>query len=223
MANEAYVSVIGFVATQPRAGYSKSGSRSMSMRVGWTPRTFDRATGAWSDLPSSFITVQCYKKVAEHAAVCLRRGDPVVVRGTMRVREYVDQNGQRRSSVEVTADSIGHDLSRGITVFSRPPARAEQTAYEYEQALAAAAGRTPLPGDLSAAESDGAQDAGGEPDGDAEEGSELIDDPELGSAGTMEPEATEPELAVGEEFDESAARGALAGADDTLEPVGAPA
>ena len=137
MANEAHFSVVGFVATQPRAGYTKGGSRSVSMRMGWTPRSFDRATGEWSDQPSSFVTVQCYRKVAEHAAVCLRRGDPIVVRGTMRVREYVDQNGQRRSSVEVHADSIGHDLSRGITVFSRPPAQAEQTAYEYEQSLAA--------------------------------------------------------------------------------------
>ena len=116
MANEAQVSVVGFVATQPRAGYTKAGSRTVSMRVGWTPRTFDRETDAWTDLPSSFVTVQCYSKVAEHAAVCLRRGDPIVVRGTMRVREYVDQKAsvgavQSRS----IADSIGHDLSRGIT------------------------------------------------------------------------------------------------------------
>ena len=62
MANEAHVSVIGFVATQPRAGYTKRGSRSVSMRVGWTPRSFDRETGAWTDLPSSFVTVQCYRR-----------------------------------------------------------------------------------------------------------------------------------------------------------------
>ena len=214
MANEAHCSVIGFVATQPRAGYTKGGSRSVSMRVGWTPRSFDRDSGQWSDLPSSFVTVQCYKKVAEHVAVCLRRGDPVVVRGTMRVREYVDQNGQRRSTVEVHADSIGHDLSRGITVFSRPPARTEQTAYEYEQALAAAAGRTPLPGDLPVAEPQGAQEA----DGVADEDAELTDDPEVESG-----DMTEPEIVGDEEFDESAAGEMLAGADDQLEAVGAPA
>ncbi len=213
MANEAHVSVVGFVATQPRAGYTKGGSRTVSMRMGWTPRTFDRETEAWSDLPSSFVTVQCYKKVAEHAAVCLRRGDPIVVRGTMRVREYVDQNGQRRSSVEVHADSIGHDLSRGITVFSRPPAQAGQTAYEYEQSLAAAAGRNPLLGDRDQAESDGAQDV----DRDTDEDAQIDDDAELESGDT-----TEPEVAAGDGFDESAAREMMADVADSLEPVGAP-
>src|SRR5580704_3899521 len=199
MANEAHISVIGFVATQPKGGMTKGGSRTVSMRVGWTPRSYDRLTGEWSDQPSSFITVQCYRKVAEHAAVCLRRGDPIVVRGTMRVREYVDQNGQRRSSVEVHADSIGHDLSRGITVFSRPPAQAGQTAYEYEQSLAAAAGRSPLLGDRDQdqAESDGARDA----DRDIDEDAELDDDAELESGDT-----TEAEVAGREGFDESAAR-----------------
>jgi single-strand DNA-binding protein len=212
MANEAHISVVGFVATQPRAGFTKGGSRSVSMRMGWTPRTFDRDTGAWSDQPSSFVTVQCYKKVAEHAAVCLRRGDPIVVRGTMRVREYVDQNGQRRSSVEVHADSIGHDLSRGITFFSRPPAQAGQTAEEHERAMAAGAGRNPLLGDPPAAEPDGAQDTVD----DGDEDSELTEDPELEPMDGME-----PEVSVGEGFDESAAREMMDGLADALESAAA--
>ena len=154
MANEAHFSVVGFVATQPKSGMTKTGTRTLSMRVGWTPRIFDRTTSEWTDQPSSFVTVQCYKKAAEHGYVCLRRGDPVVVRGTLRVREYVDQNGVRRSSVEVHADSIGHDLSRGITLFNKTQAQLEQTAYEHERAMAAAEGRNPLLGDREAAEPD---------------------------------------------------------------------
>jgi single-strand DNA-binding protein len=152
MANEAHFSVVGFIATQPKSGITKTGTQTLSMRVGWTPRIFDRTTSAWADQPSSFITVQCYKKAAEHGSVCLRRGDPVVVKGTLRVREYVDQAGVRRSSVEVLADSIGHDLSRGIAVFNKTQAQVEQTAFEHERAMAAAGGRNPLPGDREAAE-----------------------------------------------------------------------
>jgi single-strand DNA-binding protein len=194
MANEAHISLIGFVATQPKKGLTKNGWLSLSMRVGWTPRTLNQTTGEWSDLPSSFVTVQCYRKVAEHASVCLRRGDPIVVRGTMRVREYTDQNGQRRSSVEVQADSIGHDMSRGISTYSKLPARAELTAEEYEQSLAASE-RNPLPGDLAQPAPDGAQ----EPDGDSGEDSQGADDADLGPGG-----AVDAELDVDEEFDESA-------------------
>jgi single-strand DNA-binding protein len=137
MANEAYVSLMGFVATQPQKGRTKTGTPALSMRVGWTPRVVDKATGEWSDLPSSFATVQCYRKIAEHAWICLRRGEPIVVRGTLRVREYTDQKGQRRSSVEIIAESIGHDISRGLSTYSKLPARTELTADEYEQAQAA--------------------------------------------------------------------------------------
>ena len=88
MANEAHFSVVGFVATQPKSGYTKTGTRTLSLRVGWTPRLFDRAANQWTDQPSSFITVQCYRKIAEHGAICLRKGDPIVLRGTLRVREF---------------------------------------------------------------------------------------------------------------------------------------
>lgn len=157
MVNEAYFSVTGFIATQPKMGNTKTGIRTLSMRVGWTPRRIDANTGQWADQPSSFISVQCFRKVAENGSTCLRRGDPVVVKGTLRIREYEDQAGVKRTSVEVLADSIGHDISRGVSHFTRTQTQQEQTAAEYEQAQAAAA-RDPLPGDRLALESsEGAQ------------------------------------------------------------------
>jgi single-strand DNA-binding protein len=192
---EAYVSLIGFVATQPKKGQTKSGLLSLSMRVGWTPRTIDRDTGEWTDQPSSFITVQCYRRVAEHAGACLRRGEPVVLRGTLRIREYTDKAGQRRSAVEIVADSIGHDMSRGISNYSKIPTRTTLTADEYERAQAAEADRDPVPGDPGRAESDGGEDA-------------------------KEPDVAQPDMTE-EEFDESGERDVLARADDVLEPVGA--
>jgi single-strand DNA-binding protein len=159
MANEAHFSVVGFVATQPKSGYTKSGTRTLSMRVGWTPRLFDRSANQWTDQPSSFITVQCYRKIAEHGAICIRKGDPIVLKGTLRVREFEDQNGARRSSVEVLADSIGHDLSRGISGFSKFTPQVEQTAAEREHALTSAAERSPLPGDVPPPDSISAEDA----------------------------------------------------------------
>jgi single-stranded DNA-binding protein len=216
MANEAQFSVSGFVATQPKIGTTRTGTPTLSMRVGWTPRTYDRTTSEWADQPSSFITVQCYKKAAEHGSVCLRRGDPVVVRGTLRVREYVDQNGVRRSSVEVHADSIGHDLSRGIAVFKKTQAQVEQTAQEYERAMAAAEGRNPLPGDREPAETDSERDTQlGADAGGAHEAS-------FGDAGRSDgSEGPDPEFGAGEPFEEDEASPAAAGLEEARDPVGA--
>lgn len=218
MANEALISLTGFVATQPKKGQTKGGTQTVSMRVGWTPRAVDKTTGEWTDQASSFLTVECYGKLAEHAGLCLRRGDPIVVRGNMRIREYVDQNGQRRSAVEVDANSIGHDMWRGISTLSKLPTRKEMTAEEYERSLAAAATRTPLPGDADPAESG----AGQEPDPGAYEDAEFTgEDPadqadEPGSA----PAAADPELTLAHESDEEPVE-PMAGADDSLETVGA--
>ena len=193
MVNEATVSVSGYIATQPKGGWTKDGTRTVSMRLGWTPRRIDKTTGEWVDQPSSFVSVICYRKVAENAALCLRRGDPVVVKGSLRVREYGEE--PKRTAVEVIADTIGHDLSRGITFFKKATEQLEKTAAERE--LVEAAAREPLLGDR-----EGALAASQRPEGDDEAPSRL-------------------ELAGSEEFDDEEARQMLAGADEAAEPVGA--
>lgn len=152
MINEASFSVNGYVATQPKYGVTRAGDKTLYMRVGWTPRRLDRTTGEWADQPSSFVSVTCYRKVAENAGFSLRRGDAVVLKGTLRVREYGDGDGPKRNSVEVVADSIGHDLTRGVSFFRRSTAQLEQTAYELQQQVAAAIAEGRLSGDVPAGE-----------------------------------------------------------------------
>jgi single-strand DNA-binding protein len=148
MANDAHFAVAGYVATQPRAGRTKSGAPFLFMRVAWTPRAINKATGEWADQQTSFVSVMCYRKIAENAARCLRCGDPVTLRGTVQVREYVDHAGAKRSSVDVVADSLGHDMSRGLSHYSKVSQHAAQTAEEYEWSTTGE--RTPLPGDVAA-------------------------------------------------------------------------
>jgi single-strand DNA-binding protein len=148
MANDAHFSVTGFIATQPKSSTLKGGTTMLRMRVGWTPRVMDRNTGEWTDQQTSFVSVTCYRKVAEHGAMCLRRGDPVMLIGSLQVREYTDQAGVRRNSVDVVADNISHDMSRGISNYSKASPNAGPTAKEYE--LSMAAERDPLPGDIAA-------------------------------------------------------------------------
>jgi single-strand DNA-binding protein len=215
MVNEATLSVTGYVATQPKVGWTRDGTRTLFMRLGWTPRRMNRTTGEWADQPTSFISVICYRKVAENAAACLRRGDPVLLKGNLRIREFGDENGPKRTAVEVIADSIGHDLSRGITLFKKSTEQLEKTALEREQEMPGGA-RQPLPGDRDAAarasrELDEEYPSQGEPGAQRD----------LDSSYPTEPEPDDHELGDSEEFDEEEARQMLAQADDAAEPVGA--
>ena len=70
------------------------------------------------DLDASFVTVFAWRAMADNIVASIHKGDPVVVVGRLRVREWVDGESPR-VTVEVDAQSIGHDLSRGCARFSK--------------------------------------------------------------------------------------------------------
>jgi single-strand DNA-binding protein len=173
MFNEAQVSLTGYVATDPWSTTVGDNIPKLSMRVAWTPRRRDRASGEWIDGNTSYLTVICWRKLADNVATCLRKGDPVVVKGRLEVRTYDDKEGVARTAVEVEANSIGHDLCRGVAKFQRVRPQTGKTADE-----------------LAAPTSDGGPGAygqGGTPDGDqaAAGHAGLLPGPEGASGGDM--------------------------------------
>lgn len=117
--NDAIITVVGFVAQDPHFEVLSSGTSLMSLRIGSTPRRYDREIGQWRDEDPMFLTVSCWRTLADNLQGCeLQRGDPVIVTGKLRIREYT-KDGQRRFSAQVEATTVGHDLSRGIARFQR--------------------------------------------------------------------------------------------------------
>jgi single-strand DNA-binding protein len=132
--NEAHVSLAGYVAGEP--SYRKVGESQipkLTLRVSWTNRRRDSATGEWVDGNRSFVNVICWRQLAENVSTCLRRGDPVVVRGRLDVRSFTGRDGQRRTVVDVDASAVGPDLNRGVVsgfrrVWASPGQAAERPA-----------------------------------------------------------------------------------------------
>ena len=117
--NDALITVIGFVAAEPHYEVLASGTALMSLRVGSTPRRYDRELGQWRDEDPMFLTVSCWRSLADNLQSCeLKRGDPVIVTGRLRIRETT-KDGQRRFSAQVEATTVGHDLSRGVARLQR--------------------------------------------------------------------------------------------------------
>lgn len=82
------------------------------------------AEGTWEPGNSLYVTVNCWGRVAEGVAGVVVKGDPVVVVGHVYTSEYEDKDGNRRSSMEVRAISVGPDLARckvKIDPSKRPP------------------------------------------------------------------------------------------------------
>jgi single-strand DNA-binding protein len=192
MFNEAQLNASGYVASEPE--FSRVGTGSipkLTMKVAWTTRRRDPSTGEWVDGNTSFVRVTCWRRLAENLATCLRKGEPVVLRGRIDVRPFTGKDGLRRVSVDVDASHVGYDLSRGVASFKRvwettgktaEEAAAENGGYpagdgsaDGEPALAAVAAGAPVPG------ADGGPAAGttdgqaGEAAGDGS-GEEIFDD-----------------------------------------------
>lgn len=88
----------------------------LNFRVACNERRFDKASESWVDGESLYLSVSCWRRLAENAA-SLVKGDPVIVRGKLRTREWTTDQGERRSVVELEANSIGPDLARcAVTV-----------------------------------------------------------------------------------------------------------
>jgi single-strand DNA-binding protein len=103
-----------------------SGGPVAGFRMAVTESWWDKRTERWAERVT-YLTVSAWRQLGEHVADSVAKGQPVVVVGRLRQREYDDRDGIHRSVIEVDADIVGHDLSRGRASFVRRP-RGPQTA-----------------------------------------------------------------------------------------------
>jgi single-strand DNA-binding protein len=119
MSQGAFVTLVGYVAQEPNIRTTKNGKTVTDLRVGITPRYKDQATGEWRDGQSSYFTVSCWDRLANHVRASMHKGEPVLVRGKFKTSTFEDRDGRPRTETRITADTVGHDLSRGVANYIR--------------------------------------------------------------------------------------------------------
>ena len=72
------------------------------------------ADGNWEPGNSLYATVNCWGRLVTGVGAGLGKGDAVIVVGNVYTSEYEDREGNRRSSLEIRATSVGPDLARCI-------------------------------------------------------------------------------------------------------------
>jgi single-strand DNA-binding protein len=125
--NEALVTFQGWVGNDVSYRVTNKGAVA-SFRVGSTPR-IRRGDGQWVDGATSWFTVSCWRSLADHVRDSLRKGEPVIVHGRLRTDVWEREDGKTSVTPTVDALHVGHDLSRGVAVFTKAP-RAERQEIE---------------------------------------------------------------------------------------------
>ena len=117
MAFDNNVVIVGNVTRDPELRYIPSGTPVTSFGVAWNQRS-----SQGGEEKAHFFDVTCWRDLAENVAESITKGSRVIVYGRLDQRSWENQDGERRSKVEIVADDVAPRLKW---------ATAEQTRNEY--------------------------------------------------------------------------------------------
>jgi len=138
MASFNKVILIGNLTRDPELRYTPSGVAVTNLRLAVNRRYKDRSGELKEE--TCFITVTAWDKQAEVCNQYLQKGKPLFVEGRLQSRSWENNEGQKRSVVEVRAERIqflGSKSSQGVqttvqesTVESAGDSSSEETPQE---------------------------------------------------------------------------------------------
>ena len=99
------VMIIGNLGRDPEMRYTPTGKPVTQFSVAVNQSTKNQQTGEWIE-ETDWFRVSVFGDRAERAAEQLRKGNRVFVEGRFRTREFEGQDGQKRTSLDLTADNV---------------------------------------------------------------------------------------------------------------------
>ena len=99
------VMIIGNLGSDPEMRYTPNGRAVTQFNVAVNQSTKNQQTGEWVE-ETDWFRVTVWGDRAERMAESLRKGNKVFVEGRFRTRQFEGRDGQTRTALEITADSI---------------------------------------------------------------------------------------------------------------------
>ena len=130
MASFSKAMIIGNLGRDPEMRYTPNGRPVTEFSVAVNQSTKNQQTGEWIE-ETDWFRVSVFGDRAERAAEQLRKGNRVFVEGRFKTREFEGNDGQKRTSLDVTADNV-------ISLEKRP--RDDEAGFVGAPAAAGAAG-----------------------------------------------------------------------------------
>jgi single-strand DNA-binding protein len=106
------VMIIGNLGSDPEMRYTPTNRAVTQFNVAVNQSTKNQQTGEWVE-ETDWFRVSVWGDRAERMAEQLRKGNKVFVEGRFRTRQFEGRDGQTRTALEITADSIVNLERRG--------------------------------------------------------------------------------------------------------------
>ena len=101
------ITIVGNLTRDPEMRFTPSGMATVAFGVAVNRRW--KQADEWKE-QTSFFDVVAWRDLADNIAESLTKGARVIVTGRLEQRTWEDNDGQRRSKVEIVADDIGPSL-----------------------------------------------------------------------------------------------------------------
>lgn len=99
------ITFTGHLGGEPELRFQPNGKAVLSLSVAES-HSRRNPGGGWDDDGTTWWRVTAWDRQAETLADVLRKGDRVLVVGTVRSREWEDRDGQKRTSYDVNARTV---------------------------------------------------------------------------------------------------------------------
>ncbi len=142
MASDNQITIVGNITDDPELRYTANGAAVANFTVAHSTRIRD-AAGNWTDGDTSFFRVNVWRSLAENAAESLTRGTRVVVTGRLRQRSWENQEGEKRSAIEIEADDVGPSLKWATASVQKTSRSNTSSAGDWGEKVAAPVGGAP--------------------------------------------------------------------------------
>lgn len=98
------VTVVGNVTRNPELRFTSAGMAVTNFGIAWNKKRGD------GEEEVSFFDITCFRQLAENVSETVVKGSRVVIFGTLTQRSWDNQQGERRSKVEILADDVAPSL-----------------------------------------------------------------------------------------------------------------
>jgi single-strand DNA-binding protein len=112
------IMIIGNVGRDPESRFTSDGTEFVSFSVAVSERARrqqggDQAPAGNQDEVTTWFRVTAWRRLAEVVKQYVQKGTSIFVMGTLRVSEYTGNDGQKRTSLDITMDEMQLLSSRG--------------------------------------------------------------------------------------------------------------
>ncbi len=115
MAYDNTVTVVGNITRDPELRFTPGGSAVANFGLAWNRKGRD------GEEIVSFFDITAWNQLAENASESLSKGMRVMVYGRLDQRSWENQEGEKRSKVEIVADEIAPSLRWATAEVTRNP------------------------------------------------------------------------------------------------------